>query len=373
MMERIHINPRPGHAEKLQSQGLSFHAWDDYWKEDVCYKFTLAQIEEIEAATETLHDMCMQAVRHIIDANRFAELGIPIAFWQAIRDSYASNDFSIYGRFDLGYDGKSPPKMLEYNADTPTSLLESAVCQWFWLSDTYPQHDQFNSVHERLIACWKTLPVGSRIYVASLAENEEDWVCATYMMETILQAGHTPQHIFVEDIGWDTVRNAFVDANGDAIAILFKLYPWEWMMREAFGHHLLAANTVFVEPIWKSVLSCKGLLAILWELFPDHPNLLPAYFDSGKLSSYAKKPLYSREGANIEIVKDNQLLHKDGGPYGAEGYIYQALYNIPEFDHKYPVIGSWVVNGRAAGMCIREDNTLITTNMSHFVPHYFVK
>jgi glutathionylspermidine synthase len=108
-------------------------------------------------------------------------------------------------------------------------------------------------------------------------------------------------------------------------------------------------------------------------LFPDHPNLLPAFFEPGKLNSYAKKPLYSREGANITLVKDGLLIASDDGPYGSEGFIYQGLYPMPTFENKYPVIGSWVVDGKSAGMCIREDVKQITTNMSNFVPHYFVE
>lgn len=372
-MERLNISARPDAAIKLESQGLSFHSWDAYWKEDACYRFTLQQVEEIETATEALHQMCLQALKVAIYQDRLGQLGIPEIFWTAIKASYERNDFSIYGRFDLAYDGKSPPKMLEYNADTPTSLLESAVCQWYWLEDCYAEHDQFNSVHERLVERWKALPVGEPIHVATLKDNEEDWVCATYMQETITQAGHNSKLIYIEDIGWNDGMKCFVDLENEPIARLFKLYPWEFMMREEFADKILQAPTIFIEPLWKAVLSCKGLLPLLWELFPDHPNLLPAFFESGKLTSYAKKPFYSREGANITLVKDDLLIASDDGPYGNEGYIYQGLYLMPTFENKFPVIGSWVVDGKSAGMCIREDIKQITTNMSNFVPHYFVE
>lgn len=372
-MQRLTITPRPDAGKKLEQQGLSFHNWDDYWKEDACYQFTLTQIEEIETATENLYAMCQQAIQLVIDQHRLGQLGIPEMFWQAIRQSWEKADFSIYGRFDLAYDGESPPKMLEYNADTPTSLLESAVCQWYWLEDVFPQHDQFNSLHEKLVDRWKALPKGAPVHLTSLLDNEEDWVCAMYMLDTVTQAGHQAKHIFVEDIGWDEDLKCFVDMESEPIARLFKLYPWEWMMRESFAEHVLQAPTRFIEPLWKSVLSCKGLLPVLWEMFPGHPNLLPAYFDAGKLASYARKPLYSREGANIQLVRNGQLIAEDDGPYGAEGYIYQELYDIPVFDGKYPVIGSWVVDGEPAGMCIREDVKAITTNMSNFVPHFFTE
>ena len=197
-------------------------------------------------------------------------------------------------------------------------------------------------------------------------------MCATYLIDTVTQAGREPKHMNVEDIGWEPERRAFVDLQGDAIENLFKLYPWEWLMAEEFGANIPAGRTQFIEPMWKAPLSCKGLLPILWELFPDHPNLLPAYFEEGRLSAYAKKPLYSREGANIELHSNRKCLDKVDGPYGGQGYIYQALQTPAVFDDRYPVIGSWLVDGQSAGMCIREDSSPITRNSSNFVPHYFI-
>ena len=147
---------RPGRHP--QGQGLSFHARDGYWREDACYRFAPAEIDEIEAATADIYAMCLATLRRAIRDVRLGELQVPPRSWDAIADSLRREDFSLYGRLDLAYDGKSPPKLLEFNADTPTSLLESAVCQWFWLQDCFPGCDQFNSLHERLIDRWRQLP-----------------------------------------------------------------------------------------------------------------------------------------------------------------------------------------------------------------------
>jgi glutathionylspermidine synthase len=366
------INPRVDFAQRLEAQGLSFHARDSYWKEDVCYRFDLQQVEVIESATNELHQMCVAALKSVIETQRLDRLAIPQAFWDPIAASLKRNDFSLYGRFDLSYDGTGPPKMLEYNADTPTCLLESAVCQWFWMKDQFPGADQFNSIHERLIARWRQLPGIGPIHLTNVDDNEEDWACVTYLIDTVTQAGRQAKHLNIEEIGWDSAQSAFVDMQGGAIESLFKLYPWEWLMREEFGGHIAASRTQFIEPMWKAALSCKGLLPILWELYPKHPNLLPAYFDDGHLSAYAKKPLYSREGANIELYSNHECLDRVAGPYGEQGYVYQALHSPPIFDGFYPVIGSWLIDGQSAGMCVREDSSPITTNGSNFVPHYFV-
>src|SRR3954468_14666950 len=156
-MQRIPVQPRPNWQATVESQGFHFHSLDDkpYWDESVCYLFTRAQVDQLEAATYALDEMCQAAVQHVIDENLFHLFQIPPEFVPWVVKSWDEDEFTIYGRFDLAYDGRNPPKLLEYNADTPTSLLEAAVVQWHWMKDAYPRMDQFNSVHERLIEAWQ--------------------------------------------------------------------------------------------------------------------------------------------------------------------------------------------------------------------------
>jgi glutathionylspermidine synthase len=205
---------------------------------------------------------------------------------------------SLYGRFDLSYDGRNPPKLLEYNADTPTSLIEAAIAQWHWLQELHPDEDQFNSLHERLIARWQALagsPVqlAQPVHFACVRDSEEDRVNLEYLADTALQGGLDVCFLHIEDIG--------LDAEG----------------------------------------------------------------------CYVAKPVFSREGADIALHDGARVLHGKADAYGAEGFVYQALAPLPAFDGRYPVIGAWVVGDEPAGMGIREDATPITTNTSHFLPHYF--
>jgi glutathionylspermidine synthase len=135
------------------------------------------------------------------------------------------------------------------------------------------------------------------------------------------------------------------------------------------------ANTIWIEPAWKMLLSNKGILPVLWELFPGHPNLLRSSFDGPvDMEFWVKKPLLGREGANITLQGPDGLLQSEG-EYGEEGFVYQELAPVGCWDGKYPVIGSWVVGqeeGSACGVGIRESGTRIVTNMSQFVPHVLV-
>ena len=142
-------------------------------------------------------------------------------------------------------------------------------------------------------------------------------------------------------------------------------------MTESFGKNIPndTNRALWIEPAWKMILSNKAILPILWELYPDCPYLLPAYFEEGKLTNYVKKPILSREGANIDLVMKNMSLAKTDGQYGNEGYIYQELFTLPNYADHYPVIGAWIIGQEAAGIGIREADSLITDNKSRFVPH----
>lgn len=318
--------------------------------------------------------MCLAAGQFIIDKNRFADLDIPANAIPAIQQAWEEEPPAIYGRFDVAYDGSGPPKLLEYNADTPTSLVEAAVIQWQWLEDCFPGSDQFNSIHERLIAKWKDLKdyVTSPVYFAAL-DDLEDLITVTYMEDIAQQAGLRTKRILVPDIGWDKATQCFVDLDMKAIKTIFKLYPWEMMLKDEFGSHTIETihQIQWMEPIWKMMFSNKGLLAILWELYPGHANLLEAHLnDPGTMTEYVKKPLLGREGANITL-KIAAGERSTSGPYGEGRYVYQAVAPIPEMKSRYPVIGSWVIDGEAAGMGIRESGGMITDNLSRFVPHLF--
>ncbi len=374
-MERQRRTPRGDWRRQFEEIGFHFHSLDDvYWDESVCYRFTADEIDMLEAVTAELHQMSLKAAEHVISGRDYERFAIPDWFAGYLERSWRAGEDSFYGRLDLCYDGTNPPKLLEYNADTPTALIEAALAQWNWQQEVFPAHDQFNSLHERLIARWKDLRAaigGPTLHFACTKGSDEDLGTVEYLRDTALQAGLDARFVHVEDIGWSAERGRFVDLDDNIIQALFKLYPWEWMMREEFGTHLPDAQLAVFEPPWKLLLSCKGLLAVLWELYPGHPNLLPCYFERGPLPErFVKKPLYSREGASIEIHGPRGVYRRPGN-YGAEGYVYQGYAPLPAFDGNYAVIGSWIIGNEPGGMGIREDVNPVTTNLSRFVPHYF--
>ncbi|MFF9564074.1 glutathionylspermidine synthase family protein [Leifsonia sp. NPDC014704] len=393
-MRRVDSTPRADWRSRLDEIGFTFYDLPSeggrpYWNETAAYAFTMAEVELIEAATQELFDRCMDAVEHVVRERRFAEFGIPSRFHDLVADSWDADDPTVYGRFDLAYDGAGTVKLLEFNADTPTSLVESAVAQWQWLAEVRGEgSDQFNSLHEQLIEQWEHirrerwgLPEGSRLHLASLHDTGdgalivEDFETVAYMAETAAAAGFDPKLVFVEDLQWDVDTARFLDADGEHVRRIFKLYPWEWMVNEQFGGFLLQSreSTRWVEPAWKLLLSNKQLLVVLWELFPGHANLLPAFAEPGALAGepVVRKPRLGREGANVTVLDaEGAVVAEQDGPYGDEGFVFQRRADFAPIPGKTAVIGSWVVGDSPAGMDLRETSGPITGDLAEFVPHF---
>ena len=381
-MRRVPLAPRPDWRSIAEKNGFFFHHIDGeiYWDESAYYALTLEEIETgLEDPAQDLADMCRDLVADVVNSEELLEaLAIPPLFWDMVRDSWQRNEPSLYGRFDFAYDGHGPAKLYEYNADTPTALYEAAYFQWLWLEDRIKDGalpdsaDQFNSIHEKLVETFAGFGVPGPMHFASMKDSEEDRATVEYLRDCAQQAGITGRQIHMEDIGADA-NGLFVDPEGQAIHWLFKLYPWEFMWRDEFASLLPKCDTTFVEPAWKMVLSNKGILPLLWERHPGHPNLLPAWFhDMTKappVSDFVVKPLLSREGANIYVFRDHKQVFAADGRYGGEGYIGQQLCPPPYVDGQGPVCGVWIVGGKSCGLGIRKDQSPITNNLSRFVPH----
>jgi glutathionylspermidine synthase len=351
-----------------------------YWDESAAYCFEAAEIDRLESAGNELQEMCLAAAQRVIDERLYAKLGIPETAVEAIEWAWEAEPPAIYGRFDVAWDGSGAPKLLEYNADTPTSLLESAVIQWSWLEEQFPNADQFNSIHEKLIAKWKDVApyLSKPVYFAGV-DDVEDQLTLAYLRDTAEQAGLRTIPIWMSEIGWNEGRQAFVDPDEQQMCSVFKLYPWEMMVGEEFGPALLQTykSMRWMEPIWKMLLSNKGILPVLWEMYPGHELLLEAYFSddsrASRLKDFVRKPLLSREGANIEVVSGGRVAASTGGPYtGAQ--VVQALApgSLLANGVRRPVLGLWMIDQTCCGMGIRESAGPITDNLSSFVPHYFV-
>jgi glutathionylspermidine synthase len=332
------------------------------------------EVERMEEATEELYQMCLAAAKHMATSGAFTDesLHLPSGSLELVRKSLDRGDPSVYARFDLVIDDSGIPKMLEINGDTPTGLLETAVIQWDWLESQFPDGDQWNSVHDRLVAWWKKF-AGKRVHFvySDQEKSGEEFMTLQYMRDTAHQAGVETYDQAIEHIKWDETYRDFIDFTGKEIETCFKLYPWEDMLAENYDGIINETTPVqWIEPVWKLMLSTKALLGVLWELYPDHPNLLPAYNDGPRdLEEWVAKPYQGREGANIKIHTRDQGDRVLEGGYGDQPYTWQKYQELPSFDGNRLVIGSWVIDGKSAGCLFRESDGPVTDYYSRVVPH----
>lgn len=393
-MQRKTITPRANWQAHAESVGFDFHTIDGepYWDESAYYAFSLQQIEnDIEDPTEQLHQMALSLIGDIVNSeSMLQQLDVPQKYWDYVAQSWQNQDPHLYGRMDLVYNGQGPAKLLELNYDTPTSLFETGYFQWVWLEQQIaagqlPAHaDQFNSLQDKLEEAFRTKAFINPMHFTSVQQSTEDKGTVHYLMDIAAQSGLNVKYLPLEHIG--EYNGQFLDEDNIEIASLFKLYPWEFMLRENFGDVLATSHTQMIEPPWKMLLSNKGILPLLWQRYPNHPNLLPAFFEPNSENpanrppiepGWVRKPLFSREGANVELVTTQGQRLSAPGEYGDIATIRQALCPLPSFNrptasgpqNTYTVIGSWVVGDQAAGISLREDNSLITKDSSRFVPH----
>ncbi len=400
-MRRISSVPRPGWEGIIERQGLTYSlnqlrdaqgrptgATSHYWNESAAYEFSMAEVLHLETVTEELHRMSLEAARFLAEESAkknspWRQLSIPDHALDYARVSLERGDLDLYGRFDLLYrDPSEPAKMLEYNADTPTGLIEAAVVQWFWKETVFPAADQWNSLHESLIERWGQLREArpdKMLYFAhtGLDDTGEDIMTTAYLRDCAQQAGWSTQGIEMTDIGYDYVADYFVDLDENIMNSVFKLYPWEDLMTEEFGPALaLRAPSGWYEPAWKMFLSTKALSAALWHLYPGHENLIPTFLgETGGLTDYVRKPLHGREGDGITVVRNGiEEHHRGSGRYGAEGFVCQEWTPLPNFPGAFgepnrAVLGSWIIGDEACGVGIRESDGWVTDPLCRFVPN----
>lgn len=383
-MERFSIEERPDWRDTATELGFRFHTIDGepYWDETAYYAFSLAQIEnDLEDPTAELHQMSMALVDEVVGSQELMErLAIPEPFRDWVAGSWREREPHLYGRMDLAYDGNGPAKLYELNYDTPTSLYEAAFFQWVWLEQqkergALPDRaDQYNQIQDLLIEAFGTIAPGlpKPLYFSAVRDSLEDQGTIAYLRDCAEQAGVATKTIAIEDIGL-SIDGRYTDLDDYVIDALFKLYPLEFLFAERFGPALPKSGIRLIEPPWKSILSNKGVLPLLWERHRGHPNLLEAHFEApGERElapGWVRKPLFSREGANVRLKLADGTEQESPGPYDDAPWIRQALHALPKFGDSYAVVGSWVVADRPAGIGIREDASLITRDTSRFLPH----
>ncbi|MBD3800747.1 MAG: glutathionylspermidine synthase family protein, partial [Campylobacterales bacterium] len=345
------VTPLPN--EKLDELGFTWHTDRDgtHYVADELVIISDAEAEAYYEAANTLYDMYVQAAEYVIENELFFDLGIPFNLVEPIKKSWENDvHWHLYGRFDLagGIDG-TQIKLIEFNADTPTGLYESAVLQWALLKHNgLDEARQFNNIYEALLQNFRRLITlfddpndfekfydGWKILFSSVEGNDEEEVTTKLLRQIATDAGFVTGFEFLQNVRFDD--EGIFDASDTPYEYWFKLYPWEDIATDEpelavlLGNIMQNQKAIILNPAYTLLFQSKGMMKILCDLFPDSPYLLETSFEPLKGTKQVEKRMFGREGANTKIIgSDGSVLHSTEGPYGNYRPVYQAYAEFPQ-------------------------------------------
>ena len=375
----------------LESIGFGWHTDLDgsRYISNELVSITQDEAEAFYEATNELYDMYVAAAEYVINNDLFHELGIPFNLVDTIKASWENDvHWHLYGRFDLagGIDGK-PIKLIEFNADTPTSLFETAIIQWAMLKfNNLDEAAQFNDVYEALVENFKRLVTlqedtsrfdeyyeGWKILFSSIAGSVEDENTTRLLESAARDAGFECDFAFVDEVSFDDENGIFW--NGQNWEYWFKLIPWEMIAIDESDLALIIKNiiknqkAIILNPAYTLLFQSKGIMKILWDLYPNHPLLLESSFEPLKGKKQVKKPFLAREGANVSIINsDGSIEIQNDGEYANGKFLYQEFADFAkdESGNSYQAGMFFAFEGCALGFRKGKD---IIDNYSKFVGH----
>jgi len=389
MIQLNTVSPLPDSA--LEELGFTWHTDRDgtRYVADELVRISDAEAEAYYEAANTLYDMYVQAAEYVIDNDLFFELGIPFNLIEPIKQSWENDvHWHVYGRFDLagGIDG-APIKLIEFNADTPTGLYESAVLQWALLKHNgLDEARQFNNIYDaiaqnfrRLITLegdpddFENLYDGWKILFSSVEGNDEEEVTTKLLRQISTDAGFATGFEFLQNVRFD--EEGVYDAQDNDYEYWFKLYPWEDIATDEpelavlLGAVMQNRKAIILNPAYTLLFQSKGMLKILCDLFPDSPYLLEASFEPLAGRKQVEKRMFGREGANTKILSDSgEVLLQTEGPYGNYRPVYQAYAEFPKDRHGNRYQAGVFFAYEACGLGFRRGGEILD-NMSKFVGH----
>lgn len=394
------INVNPIDKETLDEIGFSWHTDSDgsSYVANELVQITTDEAEAYYEAVNTLYDMYVEAAEYIIENDLFFELGIPFNLVDSIKKSWENDvHWHLYGRFDLagGIDGK-PIKLIEFNADTPTGLFETAIVQWAMLKvNGMDEEKQFNTVYEaisenfkRLITLFddpsevseetrqtrfEALYQGWRILFSSIEGNDEEEVTTKLLQRMADDAGFLTGFSFLDEVQFD--EESISDKENQDYEYWFKLFPWEDIAIEEGELALILTKilenqaAIVLNPAYTLLFQSKAMMKILCDLFPDSPYLLKTSYEPLEGKAYVEKKVFGREGANTKFINaDGSVAAQTDGPYEHYKSVYQEAVDFPQ-DEKGDYYQAGVFFAyEACGLGFRRGGKILD-NMSKFVGH----
>ncbi len=383
------LQVKPLSKEYLEKIGFLWHSDIDgsNYIADELVVLSKQEAKAFEDAANELYDMFVEAGDFIIENNLFHEIGIPFNLVDLIKKSWESDvHWHLYGRFDFagGVDGV-PIKLLEFNADTPTALFESAILQWAIVKENNLQEKaQFNFIYEALLDNFKRIVTlsedtsnfeelyeGWNFLFSSIKGNIEEENTTRFLEYIAKNAGFSTNFAYIDEVEFDEEGIYYQDKKYE---LWFKLIPWEDIAIDEPDLAVLLTSIVnnqeaiIFNPAYTLMFQSKAFLKVLWDLFPNHPLLLETSFEPlNKMQ--VRKPIFGREGGDVAILNEKgEVLEEKKDIYGSMKMIYQEYTPLP-CDERGNFYQAGVFYAyEACGVGFRRGGKILD-NMSKFVGH----
>lgn len=397
--------------DPLKEEGL--FTWDSIPGEEYAlatmHSITPDFRSEIASATEELGALFYKVMRVIQNGSDdlLQELGLPKNTWNAVKLYLQTQAPTVIGRFDFAMTPQGL-KMLEFNSDTPTSIVEAYyvnehVCKMYKCHNPNAGMDKDigpafqNAVH---MYEQEGYPCES-IYFSSLEWHQEDKGTTIYLLQ---QSGLPSSFVPLKDLAvqgnrlfaYNSLENAYTP-----IDVLYRLHGLELFVEDKdedgypTGNHILELvaqkKLAIINPPSAFILQSKALQALIWNVYVSKSffdaeereliasYMLPTYLDNpfqGK-TSYVEKPIFGREGDSVTIYDKhgNPVAFNQEKAYRNQMMIYQEKVDLGTV--RVPTLkgevegkllwGSFLLDGKASAIVARVDEE-ITGDMAFYLP-----
>lgn len=385
--------------------------WDHLYGEE----YALAEIHlitpsfrrELAQATAQLGQI-FQRVTPVLqqaDDHLLGELGIPEEAWAAVRLPSALSQTTIVGRFDFAQT-KEGLKMLEFNSDTPTGIVEAfyvneQLCRFYGVGNPNQanQQDIYRAFQQAAKEYEKAGFPTRRIFFSALDWHEEDAGTTRYLLE---QSGLEGRFVPLADLRvWQDRLYVLLGEEMVPVDLLYRLHALEKLAEEMdedgypTGAHVLdliaRRRVAVINPPAAFLTQTKALQALIWSLHEagqfwskaEHQiidaYMLPTYFENRFAGSaaYVTKPIYGREGGGVTLYdrQGEAIMRDQEESYWEQPMIYQKLVDLPKIEvgtlqGKYQgrlLWGSFLLGGKPSAIVARVGGP-ITNNMSYYLP-----
>lgn len=381
-MEDNRFKDAPSIAKRDIPHQLHWFLKEDTFTDELV-GFSSAEIQHLKNVTEEAYGIFVKATQRILERNELKKIGIPSFFEPCVYHSWENRSRHPFclGRFDLsGGVDQLTTKVIEFNADTASTLPETLYWQTLQLSQAKESLQQFNNLRQDLTLKLQSLAgsfdFGQPTFLGSSLGYKEDVLNVNAILDVAHQAGFDTHYLDLEKVVFSD-NGIFYEVGDEYVPVdvWYKLFPWDWVFKEEpelakiLNKIIINDQAVILNPAYTTIWQNKVFMSYITEHFPNNVIAETRTELTWEMSSYVKKPMYGRIGENITL-KDGSREVSTAGDYGRQPMIYQKYYPLGKDSESYYYQPGVFYSDRPSALNVRAQNHPILTDDCEFMSHF---